>query len=278
MNKQIEEIASFLLPHIVTAGKYAVEVQKRIGHQPDKEQFSDPGSQALTDADLSIQNYIELVLLSRYPQIKFYGEEYQQSLNQKYFLGGELEIWLDPIDGTLRYKKGQDQFACVVSFVKEGKPQASIWYMPALKKFVFGSEWGGLRTGTEEDALKGSFGSKITLKPDTNTIVTYQMKNDQKEKLSEYSIIDLSHVDSDKVRQMQAVNFSNFSALVASNAGVIDLMIAAHFLKWGGGVCTDLQGAPIPPIDVQLTPSFSAGVVAAATSELHEAIMSSLSK
>jgi myo-inositol-1(or 4)-monophosphatase len=237
-NLKIQEIASFLLPHIVTAGDYAVEIQKRISHQPDKEGFSDPGSQALTDADLSIQNYIEVVLLSRYPELKFYGEEYQQSLNQKYFTGAKnseaLEVWLDPVDGTLRYKKGQDQFSCIVSFVVDGYLSASLWYMPALRQFVFGSEWDGIRQGTEEDAKKGNLGRTVSLNPETNTIISYQMSSRTKDALSGYRIIDLSMVDHPDVLNLCPIIFSEFSALVANTAGVIDLLVGGHFLKWGG--------------------------------------------
>ncbi len=276
--KKIEEIASFLLPHMVVAGNYAVEVQKRIEHQPNKEQFSDVCSQALTDADLSVQNYIEVVLLSKYPDLNFYGEEYQESLNQKYFLGGSLEIWLDPIDGTLRYQKGQDQFSCIVTFVKDGYLLASLWYMPVLKQFVFGSEWGGLRKGTDKEAIEGSLGTSFSLEDDTNAIVTYQMASKTMQALAGYKVIDLSLIDHPDAIDVSLIIFSKFSAFVAETAGVIDLLVGGHFLKWGGGKCTDLTGAPIDAIDVRTMPSYKKGLIAAASSSLHDEIITKLSK
>lgn len=276
MKDRIEEITTYLLPFLSHAGKYAAEIQKRIEHQPDKMNFSDPGSQALTDADLSIQNFFEIVLLAKYPELKFYGEEYLQSLNQKYFHGKDLEIWLDPIDGTLRYKKGQDQFSIIITFVQEGHIQACIWYMPALKKFAFGSSWSGVLEGTEEDALRGNLGNKISLNKDTKKILTYQLEDSYLETLSDFEMIDLSKVDSEEVRNLCPISFSEFSGLVASQAGVIDLLVGGHFLAWGGGVCTDLEGNPIESIDVRKTPSYLKGVVSATSETLHKEIMEKL--
>lgn len=275
MQNLIEEVARYILPFIVAAGNYSAEVQKRIEHQKDKEEFSDPGSQALTDADLSVQNFIEVALLARFPNLEFYGEEYATSLNQKYFLGGDLEVWLDPIDGTLKYKNGNDQFSIIMTFLKKGVYQASIWYMPVRQEFMYGSVWGGVRQGNLDNALIGELGNKISLNTESRNIISYQLEDNLKNKLqdSDFHVIDLSRVEDEEVKTLCPISFSKYSALVASKAGVIDLLVGGVFLAWGGGACTDLQGRDLEPINVYKTPSYLKGVVAASSKELHAEIL-----
>jgi len=275
MRSLIEEVTRYILPFIVTAGNYSVEIQKRIEHQKDKEQFTDPGSQALTDADLSVQNFIEVALLARYPNLKFYGEEYATSLNQKYFLGGDLEVWLDPIDGTLKYKNGNDQFSIIMTFLDKGVYQASIWYMPVQQEFMYGSFWGGVRQGNLENALKGEQGNEIILNKESKNIITYQLLGPLKAKLEDsgFRVIDLSNVDDEQVKNFCVTSFSKYSALVALSAGVIDLLVGGQFLAWGGGICTDIEGQDIDPIDVFKTSSYLKGVVAASSKELHAELL-----
>jgi myo-inositol-1(or 4)-monophosphatase len=85
------QILTTLLPYLKTAGIYAQQIQSRIAAQPEKE--SPAGnifSAALSDADLSIQTMIEVVLLGTFPEIRFFGEEYAQSYNTKYFRATDL--------------------------------------------------------------------------------------------------------------------------------------------------------------------------------------------
>ena len=83
-NYAIEEIVSFLLPQLLTAGRYAARIQQRIHARPAKSGDTE-FQQALTDADLSVQGFLEVVMLSRFPGVKFFSEELADSLNAKYF-------------------------------------------------------------------------------------------------------------------------------------------------------------------------------------------------
>lgn len=276
--ERVESIASFLLPFIVTAGDYACEIQKRIVNQPSKNQFEDPGAQALTDADLSVQNFIEVALLARFPELCFYGEEYAQSLNQKYFLrDSDLEIWLDPIDGTLRYQNGADQFSTIVSFLKEGHLIACLWYLPKLNVFSYGSEWGGIRQGSREDAIRGYLGESYSLTNDSEVdkkIISYKLDGQLSQNLRDFSLTDISDVS----KAIYATSFSEFSGLVARSAGVIDLLVAGMFYKWGGGRCTNFAGDDFPALDARETPSYGGGVIAAASVELYEKIFNAVQR
>ena len=83
-------ILETLLPHLKVAAGYARFLQPKIAVLPEKDGKDNLFSSALTDADLAIQNFVEVVLLSKFPNIRFYGEEYESSPNTKYFRAIDL--------------------------------------------------------------------------------------------------------------------------------------------------------------------------------------------
>lgn len=76
-------ILETLLPQLKVAAGYARNLQPQIAALPAKEKGNNFFAAALTDADLAIQNLIEVALLGAFPQIRFYGEEFEQSRNTK---------------------------------------------------------------------------------------------------------------------------------------------------------------------------------------------------
>ncbi|NEQ65757.1 MAG: inositol monophosphatase family protein, partial [Symploca sp. SIO2D2] len=78
-------ILETLLPHLRMAAVYARQIQPMIGALPSKDEGDNFFAAALTDADLAVQNLVEVVLLGSFPDISFYGEEYEISGNTKYF-------------------------------------------------------------------------------------------------------------------------------------------------------------------------------------------------
>jgi 3'-phosphoadenosine 5'-phosphosulfate (PAPS) 3'-phosphatase len=74
------------------AAAYARFLQPMIAVLPAKEQGENFFAAALTDADLSIQNLVEVALLGTFPQIRFYGEEHEHSSNTKYFRAIDLGL------------------------------------------------------------------------------------------------------------------------------------------------------------------------------------------
>ena len=101
------QIIETLLPTIKLAGRYACNIQSQIRTQPEKSEYGENFyATALSDADLTVQTTIELAMLAHFPDIAFFGEEYEKSYNTKYFSSttfpdeDELFVTLDPIDGT----------------------------------------------------------------------------------------------------------------------------------------------------------------------------------
>lgn len=71
------EIIKTLLPTLKLAGQYACNIQSQIQTQPDKDYGENFYATALTDADLTIQTAIELALLAKFPELKFFGRNMQ---------------------------------------------------------------------------------------------------------------------------------------------------------------------------------------------------------
>ena len=142
---QLKELINFTLQQLVIAGDYACLVQPNVRAENGKggNLFHD----ALTDADLSIQNFFEVALLARFPQFSFYGEEEARSLNAKYFpADAEYEVTLDPVNGTRLFIDQFDTFDIVATVWREGAICAALTYLPAKGAAYFALEGEGAFT------------------------------------------------------------------------------------------------------------------------------------
>lgn len=121
------QVIDFLLPQLALAGQYTVEIQKRV-RAHDAKPGSTPFHQALSDADLSVQAFLEVALLARFPEISFFSEEQAQSLNQKYFPErARFELLLDPVDGTRFYLDSREGYQIIVTLLDGDEIVAAVF-------------------------------------------------------------------------------------------------------------------------------------------------------
>lgn len=148
-----------VLPHLLIAGKYASRVQSRVGVQEDKGGATIFHS-ALSDADLTIQSYFEVVLLSLGEKLSFYPEEHAKSLNVKYFdPQSPLEILLDPIDGTRSYIDGRKEFQIIIAIHDLHEMVGAIVHMPRKGITYTAVKGNGARKFTNADVETGASGT-----------------------------------------------------------------------------------------------------------------------
>lgn len=160
---QVQDIIDYLLPLLDTAGRYAKHIQKRVGVQEDKSGDT-AFHQALSDADLTVQSYLEVVLLAQYPEISFFSEEQAKSLNEKYFpKGKELEVLLDPIDGTRCYIDNREHFQIIVSFHDEKELVGTILHMPRLGYTYTAVKNEGAKKYRNDELIAGGKGANYIL-------------------------------------------------------------------------------------------------------------------
>ncbi|HEY9858651.1 MAG TPA: inositol monophosphatase family protein [Candidatus Obscuribacterales bacterium] len=130
-----------LFPYLKVAAAYACQIQAKIVAHPAKDASDDFFAAALSDADLSIQTLVEVALLGTFPNIRFYGEEYEQSYNTQYFRSIELGpqddylVTLDPIDGTQFYLDGHSNYQIILSILNRDEFEAAIALSPAQNTY-----------------------------------------------------------------------------------------------------------------------------------------------
>ena len=114
-----------LLEEVVSAaGKLAMGFFKS-----DNEVWMKPGDSPVSQADLSVNDYLQKHLLAARPDYGWLSEETEDD-------GSRLErqrvFMVDPIDGTRGFIKGLDQWCISVASIETGRPVAGILECPAL--------------------------------------------------------------------------------------------------------------------------------------------------
>ena len=113
-----------------------IEAVKNIAHEELSSRFAnvarilkDDGS-FLTEADLAVQNRIQLLLQEKYPEIAFLGEEMSVE-QQQAVLKNTQGVWiLDPLDGTSNFSAGIPYYAVSLAYIKQGKIEWGMVYDP----------------------------------------------------------------------------------------------------------------------------------------------------
>jgi fructose-1,6-bisphosphatase/inositol monophosphatase family enzyme len=273
-------IIKALFPTLKLAGDYACTVQNQVQPQPEKEEFGDNFyATALTDADLTIQNAIELALLAKFPHISFFGEEYQKSYNTKYFksitFGAENDflITLDPIDGTRAYLDGLPCFSIIFSIIKGRSYQAVFVLQPRKRHYFYALREKGAFIGNINDEIEEA-------KP-----LSLQPLNSNKVYLS-FALADLkTSFEEDFETWCSAIDYSpnqnipgcldliqgNLASVVIGQGNLIDSAAFAFIAKEAGAIVTTLDGENFEPFK-NVKNMRIAGLIIAHNQQIHDKI------
>lgn len=248
------QILEALLPHLRVAAAYACEIQSRIAAQPEKDIADNFFASALTDADLSIQTFVEVALLGLFPQISFFGEEHEKTYNTKYFrstqLGeyGDLLITLDPIDGTRFYLDGHPNFQIILTVLSPDDYEAVLAISPAENRYYYALRGQGAFQGKLHQTLEdcqplhpGEPSSSIFLGFGMDALSSYIP--------DEYAVISIRH-DYSKDALVPNVNGlldGKLCGVILNQGNLIDGAALAFIAREMGYVVTALDGSPLPP-------------------------------
>ena len=273
----INKVIDYLLPNIVIAGDYAAQIQAVVQNKSNKNEKT-VFQQALTDADLSVQNFLEVALLARYPGISFYSEEEDKSLNMKYFpSNAKYEISLDPINGTQFYRDNLRIFDIIITVTRHDNVVSAVTYLPCKEVFYFSITNAGAFTLTKTEVLAQSSWRPFRLSSDNETVMVFDDPETKKKIETELTAIDLcSDYDPKNWSLTQnSILTGELGAYVRFNAHLIDWGAIGFIVGEAGGVVTDALGNDIPSFRKhpnRRVPS----VVVAANHELHEKILRAL--
>ena len=277
------EILSALLPHLKVATGYAAKIQASIGIQPDKiAPQNNFFAEALTDADLSIQTFIEVTLLSLFPNIRFYGEEFEKTYNTKYFRSIELGpqddylVTLDPIDGTRFYMDGHPNYQIILTILNADGFEAVIALSPALDRFYYSLRGQGTFAGSLADDLDSCQPLKIET-PKNQVILSWTMDYLAETLRENFSIIS---VQPDYSREVAIPNTNglltgDLTGAILAAGKFIDGGALSWMAKEMGYIISDHQGNPLPALSACKDYQWP-GVVVGSTPEVHGKILAAL--
>jgi myo-inositol-1(or 4)-monophosphatase len=272
----IEEMVEYFLGLLVTAGDYALAIQPRVAAPPQKQGHNDWVS-ALTDADLSVQNFVEVATLARFPGVRFFGEEHAQSLNQKYFPArAELSVHLDPVNGTFLYKNQRPNWDIIISIAERGRLAAAISYVPSQGRFYLAVRGRGALTGERRHPRLAEL-VPLHTRPGSHQCLTYQTPEVNERLRGEFECFDIVR-DDDPARGLDNLNefYSGRLAAFACRAGeCLDWGAAAFIAVQAGARASRLDGSPLGIFD-DFDPQETVDMVVAADAPTHAAIMARL--
>lgn len=250
-----KEMLSTLLPFLKTAGAYADQIQQRIASLPDKYDGDHLFANALTDADLSIQTFIEVVLLAKFPNVRFYGEEYETTYNTKYFRAidlrpqGDYLITLDPIDGTRYYMDGHSRYLIILTILNADGFEAAIALSPPNDCYYYTLRGQGTFIGSLKDDLDDCKPLKID-NPGEKVLLGWALSDRADDVRAHFPVIDLKkeYSATNPVPPINGLLTGEVAGVVLASAQFIDTAALAWMAQEMGYFVTTYDGSDLPPL------------------------------
>jgi fructose-1,6-bisphosphatase/inositol monophosphatase family enzyme len=250
-------ILETLLPHLKAAAGYARCLQPKIAALPDKDGGESFFSAALTEADLAIQNFVEVALLGNFPDIRFYGEEYKSSPNTKYFRAMDLGekddylVTLDPIDGTKFYIDGHSNYQIILSILNTDDYEAVIAISPSEKVYFYALRGKGAFKGTLEMDLSQCTPFKVNSSAKPTILLGTAMSSLTSALKDKYAVINAveDYSSSIQMPNLNAIFTAGLSGAVKRFGQFIDGAALAFIAKEAGCIVTSLDGSALPPLN-----------------------------
>ena len=282
VNPTPREIIAALYPQLKVAAGYARYIQSKIASLPDKEANGNVFTAALTDADLSIQTAIEVAILGTFPDLRFYGEEHEQSRNTKYFrsieLGnqGDYLVTLDPIDGTKLYMDGSDNYLIILNVLNADEYEAVMTVSPATNSYWLTLRGQGIFQGSLDQEIEAC--KPLTIPQHQPTILLgWDMAFIKPALDSKYKVIDL---ENSYVAEKNFPNYKNmFSGdligWVTKRGKFIDSAALAFMAKEAGYMVSDFQGEPLVPLSECSNYSYQ-GIIVGVNESVHQDLLNAV--
>ena len=274
-------ILETLFPHLKVAAGYARQIQAKIAARPAKEADSFFAA-ALSDADLSIQTMIEVVLLGTFPDLRFYGEEHEQSYNTKYFraidLGSEHDylVTLDPIDGTRFYLDGHSNYQIILSVLNWDEFEAVIALTPAQNTYCYALRGEGCWQGSLDTDFAACQPLRIGATSPT-ILLGWGMEAIAPRLRHHYSVIAVA-TDYSPDLQIPTVNGilnGELAGAVLRSGSWIDSAALAFMAQEAGCIVTALDGNPPLPLH-RCSDYRRSGLLVAASSSVHQHLLAAV--
>ena len=277
-------ILETLLPHLKLAAVYARTLQPKIASLPAKEGEDNFFATALTDADVAIQNLVELALLANFPEIRFYGEEYANSLHTKYFratnLGAKNDylVTLDPIDGTRFYLDGHFNYQIIFSVLNIDDFEGVLALSPGEDSYFYALRGEGAFQGKLEDDLAACRPFRIGVtKP--QILLGWGMGNLAALLANKYQVVDIAtaYAAERQIPNFNSILQGEIRGAIIEAGKFIDGGALAFLAREAGCLVTTWDGSSPPPLN-QCQDYSLPGLVVSTTESVHQDLLEALRK
>lgn len=263
------------LPVLVTAGDYARKIQSKIAADgPEQKNGGNAWTRALTDADLMVQHFVEIATLASWPDVGFFGEEWQQSANTKYFpVAAETVVHLDPINGTFLYKNQRSGWDIILSIRHAGSLIAALSYMPVRGRFYLAIRGIGALTGDRQCGFIRDMEPLTTL-TGSGVCLTYRAPDVQRQLSAAFECFDIVD-DDDPQRGIDNLNdlfTGKLDAFACRQGDMLDWGAMAFIVAQAGGCATYLDGSGFAAFDA-FNPQDTADMLVTTSADTHRRIL-----
>jgi myo-inositol-1(or 4)-monophosphatase len=194
----------------------------------------------VTAVDLEVESFIVESIEARFPDHSFLTEE-----------RGEIardpdHLWvLDPIDGTVNYLRGLDDYCISLCYIRAGRPALAAVYRPvADEMFIALPGRGALRNGQPPQASPSSDTTVVG----TGFTTQARMRPQQRELIGKLLLAGFEIREPGSASLgLARVAAGMYDAYVEEGLGPWDIIPGAVLVEEAGGVVTDLAGQPLSP-------------------------------
>ncbi|UCG72266.1 MAG: hypothetical protein JSV45_13605 [Chromatiales bacterium] len=269
----VDALVDYYLPVLIAAGDYARAIQAGV-QGPAPKTGANAWTEALTDADIAVQTYVEVATIARDPALGFFGEEWAQSVNHKYFdPAAPTVVHLDPVNGTFLYRNQRDGWDIILSIAHEGQLVAAVSYMPARGLFYLALRHRGALTGTR-DAPNVAAMQRLGTQSGSRVCLTYQAPDVKQAVSEQYDAFDIVE-DYDPARGFDNLNdlfTGRLDAFACRGGELLDWGAMAFIVHHAGGIVSTLDGSPLSGLNA-FKPQAQADMLVAASPAVHREIL-----
>lgn len=277
-----KQILKTLFPFLRVSAAYANHIQPHIAARPEKEGHASIFGAALSDADLSIQTMLEVALLGTFPHLRFYGEEYEQTYNTKYFRAIDLGpqddylITLDPIDGTRYYLDGHDNYQILLGILNRDEFEGAIALTPAQNLFCYALRDQGVWEGQLDEGFDNARPMQIGT-PKPIVFLGWGTEYLRPALETHYTVLDVatSYSAETRIPNVNGMLSGELAGVVIRSGKFIDGALLAFLAQEAGSMVTTHTGAPPPPLH-QCEDYSRPGLVMATSEAVHRHLLHAL--
>jgi myo-inositol-1(or 4)-monophosphatase len=210
----------------------------------EKEDSATPEASIITEVDAKIDSLIQFYFSRIWPDDSLLTEETKAAQDWH----KARRIWIvDPIDGTMGYKKQTGSFGISIALIEDGRPVLGILYAPALKLMAIGVKGEGSYLNNKSIDLSSAYSlNNIICSSNAYQREPYQKALSQLNPDHKLGLITMESVVVKAIRLLQKKGeiypVLPLSDEVKSVPKFWDIAAADILIHEAGGVVTDFSG------------------------------------